>query len=238
MAMEAAKKAETELLTLNSKMMESKFKNLRLQMNPHFLFNILTTIQYLIVSQQTNKAGQYLSLFAGFLRSILQYADESVVSLQDELRILNMYIELESLCLDENLNWKLEVDENIDQEETHVPFMLLQPFVENAIHHGLLEKLGDKSFRISIEDHEDEYLTCLIEDNGVGRDHSAKVNGRNLSSLIHKSKGIEIVRQRLQLLQQKTSKKAGVEFEDLYHDGKPAGTRVKIFIPYYSKEEI
>lgn len=237
-ANEAVRKAELELSLLNNKMMESKFKNLRLQMNPHFLFNILTTIQYLIVSQQTNKASSYLNIFSGFLRSILQYAENTVVSLQEELRILKMYIELESLCLDETFTWNVDVAGEIDQEEVQVPFMLLQPFVENAIHHGLMQKPGEKKFSIRIQESGDEYFTCIIEDNGVGRLKAASINGRNLSSVIHKSKGVDIVKQRLELMQQKTEKRAGVEIEDLYDGNEPTGTRVRIFISYYSKEEI
>ncbi len=237
-AVEAARKAETQLAQLNSKMVESKFQNLRLQMNPHFLFNILTTIQYLIVSQQTGKATNYLNIFSGFLRSLLHYAENTLVSLQEELRILTMYIELESLSMDETFNWKVDVAETIDQEEVQVPFMLIQPFVENAIQHGLINKPGEKKFSISIKEHDDGYLECTIEDNGIGRSGAAAINGKNLSSVIHKSKGIDIVRQRLALMEQKTARKAGVEIEDLYRDGEPSGTRVRIIISNYSKEEI
>jgi ligand-binding sensor domain-containing protein/putative methionine-R-sulfoxide reductase with GAF domain len=236
MAMEAVKKAAVELETLNNKIQDSNFKNLRLQMNPHFLFNILTTIQYLIVSQQTAKAGQYLNVFAGFLRSILQHAEETVVPLQQELRILTMYIELESLCLDETFSWKINVSEDIDQDEILVPFMLLQPFVENAIHHGLLQKMGEKRFIITIDDDHDDYLTCVIEDNGVGRKQAALNKAKNLDAVIHKSKGIDIVKQRLELMRQKTSKDAGVEIEDTYVNGVAAGTKVRLYIPYYNEE--
>lgn len=236
MAMEAMRKAAIELETLNNRIQDSNFKNLRLQMNPHFLFNILTTIQYLIVSQQTAKAGQYLNIFSGFLRSILQHAEETVVPLQQELRILTMYIELESLCLDETFSWKIDVSEDIDQEEVLVPFMLLQPFVENAIHHGLLQKIGEKSFIIYIDDHHDDYLTCVIEDNGLGRRQAALNKAKDLDAVIHKSKGIDIVKQRLELMRQKTTKDAGVEIEDLYMSGVAAGTRVRLHIPYYNEE--
>ncbi|HEY0679941.1 MAG TPA: histidine kinase [Chitinophagaceae bacterium] len=237
-ALEAAKKAESELISLNGKMMESKFINLRLQMNPHFLFNILTTIQYLIVSNQVNKATNYLDIFAGFLRSLLNYAEENVVSLDEELRILNMYVELESLCLDETFVWDVNVEEDIDREEVLVPFMLLQPFVENAINHGLIHKIGEKRFCITIKDHDEDSLICIIEDNGVGRSASEAIKRKNLSNVLHQSKGIGIVEKRLELLQQKTSKRACFEIEDLYKNGEPSGTRVRIIIPYYSTEEI
>jgi ligand-binding sensor domain-containing protein/putative methionine-R-sulfoxide reductase with GAF domain len=237
-ALEAARKAETEVLLLNGKMMESKFLNLRLQMNPHFLFNILTSIQYLIVSNQVNKATSYLDVFAGFLRSLLSYAEATVVTLEDELRILAMYVELESLCLDATFVWDVTVEEDIDKEEVLVPFMLLQPFVENAINHGLIHKIGEKRFNIDIREHDDDSLICVIEDSGIGRSASNAINRKNLSSVLHQSKGIGIVEQRLELLQQKTSKKACIEIEDLYKNGEAMGTRVSIIIPYYSNEEI
>lgn len=235
MALEAMRKAAIELDTLNNKIQESKFKNLRLQMNPHFLFNILTTIQYLIVSQQTGKAGQYLNIFSSFLRSILSHAEDTVVTLEKELKILTMYIELESLCLDETFSWEMEVSEGIDQEEVLVPFMVLQPFVENAIHHGLLQKMGEKRFRITVDDHHDDYLTCIIEDNGVGRKQAALNKAKNLDA-VHKSVGIDIVKQRLELMRQKTDKDAGVEIEDLYINGEAAGTRVRLHISYYNED--
>ncbi|HYE56004.1 MAG TPA: GAF domain-containing protein, partial [Chitinophagaceae bacterium] len=237
-ALEAARKAEAELLALNNKMLESKFVNLRLQMNPHFLFNILTTIQYLIVSNQANKAKNYLDIFSGFLRSLLSYAESTVVTLEDELKILSMYVELESLCLDETFVWEVTVDEEVDKDEVLVPFMLLQPFVENAINHGLIHKTGVKHFSIAIKEHDPDSLVCIIEDNGIGRAASAAINSRSLSRVVHESKGISIVEKRLELLQQKTAKKACFEIEDLYRNGVAAGTRVKIVIPYYSTEEI
>lgn len=238
MALEATKKAENELTLLNGKMMESKFLNLRLQMNPHFLFNILTSIQYLVVSGQVNKATSYLNTFSGFLRSLLDYADDTVVKLDDELRILGMYIELESLCLAETFVWETTIDEEVDREEAWVPFMLLQPFIENAINHGLIHKVGEKKFSIHIVENNDDSLLCTIEDNGIGRAAAAAISEQNLSNVLHKSRGIGIVRERLELLQQKTLQKAGFEIEDLFSNGAACGTRVKIIIPYYINEEL
>lgn len=237
-AKEAAKKAESELLVLNSRIMESKFVNLRLQMNPHFLFNILTSIQYLIVSNQVNKAMSYLDVFSGFLRSLLNHAESTVVTLEEELRVLNMYVELESLCLDETFVKEITVSEDLDCDDVLVPFMLLQPFVENAINHGLIHKVGKKHFSIDIKEHDDDSLLCTIEDNGIGRAASSAINRKNLSSVLHQSKGIGIVEKRLSLLQQKTSKRACFEVEDLYEGGSAAGTRIKIIIPYYSNDEL
>lgn len=238
MALEAVRNAENELQLLDGKMTEAKFTNLRLQMNPHFLFNILTTIQYLIVSNQVNKATKYLDIFSGFLRSLLDHAEDTVVTFEEELRILKLYVELESLCMDETFEWSISLADDIDSEDVLVPFMLLQPFVENAIHHGLIHKIGTKIFSIRIEQKDEESLHCIIEDNGIGRKASAGINGRNLSQVVHQSKGIGIVEKRLGLLQQKTGKQACFTIEDLMSNDTAAGTRVQITIPNYLTEEV
>lgn len=236
-ALEAVRKAEGDLQLLDAKITEAKFTNLRLQMNPHFLFNILTTIQYLIISNQVHKATRYVDIFSGFLRSLLDHAKDTVVTLEEELRILKLYVELESLCLDETFEWTIDVVDDIDKEDVLVPFMLLQPFVENAIHHGLIHKQGTKKFSIQVDESGDS-LCCIVEDNGIGRSAAAGINGRSLSKVVHQSKGIGIVEKRLSLLQQKTGKQACFTIEDLRNNGIASGTRVQITIPNYITEEI
>jgi putative methionine-R-sulfoxide reductase with GAF domain len=239
MALEAMQQAERKLADLNSKMMEAKFMNLRLQMNPHFLFNTLTSIQYLVVSGQVNKAIKYLNVFSGFLRDLLQFAEHTVVTLEDEIRVLHLYVELESLSVDETFVYDIDVDENIEQDDVWVPFMILQPFVENAIHHGLVHRLGEKRFQIEIRNERDEHLVCTIEDNGVGRKKAGEIKARKMRAARHESKGISIVQQRLALLHEKTGKPAEVSYQDLFDDdGQPAGTKVTIIIPYYQNEEL
>ncbi|HSK11772.1 MAG TPA: histidine kinase, partial [Phnomibacter sp.] len=239
LALEKMKQAEHKLEQLNIRMMEERFMNLRLQMNPHFLFNTLTSIQYLIVSGQEQKASRYLNVFSTFLRALLQFAEVNVVTLQEELRILKLYVELESLSLDETFNYEIHLDEEIDPEEMMVPFMILQPFVENAILHGLLHRLGEKFFSITIRSYDDDRMVCTIEDNGVGRQRSAEINAAKMQNSLHESKGINIVNQRLALLAEKTGRSGGVEYEDLFDEkGRPSGTRVTITIPYYFNIEV
>lgn len=233
MAMEAMKKNEKELMELNIKMAESKFLNLRLQMNPHFLFNSLSSIQHLIVSQQTTKAYKYLTIFSNFLRSLLNYAEKNFIPLDEELKILNMYIELESLRFDDSFYYELKVDDALAGEEVQVPSLMIQPFAENAIWHGLLHKEGEKRLLIHFKAEEDALL-CIIEDNGIGRAQAAVINKNKIASKVHESKGIGIIKERLQLLQQKTGKPASIVFDDL----QPSGTRVTIIIPYYNPEAL
>lgn len=232
------RKNKMALMLLNTKMAETKFLNLRLQMNPHFLFNSLSAIQHLIVSQQTNKAYKYLTVFSNFLRSLLNFAEKNFIPLDEELKILSMYAELESLRFDESFSWKITTDDNLSNEEVFVPSLMVQPFAENAIWHGLLHKEGKKVLHIHFSSHSEDYLICTIEDNGIGRKKAMEIKEANLHSKIRQSRGIDIIKERLELLQQKTGKPARVEIEDLYDaNNDPAGTKVQIIIPYYNPEQ-
>ncbi len=235
---EAMNKTKMELMELNMKIAESKFLNLRLQMNPHFLFNSLSSIQVLIVSQKTTEAYKYLTLFSNFLRSLLNYAEKNFMPLDEELKVLKMYIELESLRFDKSFSYDINVDETLSNDEILIPSLMVQPFVENAIWHGLLHKEGEKKLSIQFINHSDKYLTCSIEDNGVGRTQSDFIQKSKIKSIVHTSKGIAIIKERLSLLQQKTGKPAHVEVIDLYNQSSEAtGTKVIITIPYYNPEE-
>lgn len=232
------RKSKMEVMELNVKMAESRFSNLRLQMNPHFLFNSLSSIQHLIVSQQNNRAYKYLTVFSNFLRSLLNYAEKNFIPLDEEIKILKMYIELESLRFDQSFSWDIQTDEHLTNDEVLVPTLMIQPFVENAIWHGLMHKEGKKNLSIHFQNSSEEYLTCTVEDNGVGRDEATRIKQGKITSMVHESKGIHIIRERLKLLEQKTGKPARLEMQDLYNDKQEAsGTRVIITIPYYNPEE-
>lgn len=238
MAMGAIEKSKMELMELNVKMAESRFSNLRLQMNPHFLFNSLSSIQHLIVSQQTTKAYKYLTVFSNFLRTLLNFAEKNFIPLDEELKILNMYLELESLRFDQSFTYDIVVDENLTNDEILLPSLMIQPFAENAIWHGLLHKEGDKKLSIRINNISEEYMTCIIEDNGIGRARSAEIQKNKIKNIIHESKGIGIIEERLNLMQQKTGKPAKVEIVDLFNNlNQATGTKVIITIPYYNPEQ-
>jgi LytS/YehU family sensor histidine kinase len=237
-AMGAMKQSKIELMELNVKMAESRFSNLRLQMNPHFLFNSLSSIQHLIVSQQTTKAYKYLTVFSNFLRTLLNFAEKNFIPLDEELKILNMYMELESLRFDQSFTYEITVDESLTNDEILLPSLMIQPFAENAIWHGLLHKEGDKKLSIRINNISEEYLTCIIEDNGIGRIKSAEIQKNKIKATLHESKGIGIIQERLNLMQQKTGKPATVEIIDLSNNlNQATGTKVIITIPYYNPEE-
>lgn len=236
-AVEKMQHAIRQVDEVNTKMLETKFMNLRLQMNPHFLFNSLSSIQHLIVSQQTNEAYKYLSIFSSFLRSILQYADKTVITLEDELKMLGMYIKLESIGFDESFSYDIKVDDDLETEDIFIPPLILQPLVENAIWHGLLHKKGKKHFSVQLLNNNDDHLLCIIEDNGVGRQEAGSIKEKNLHTSNYQSKATGLIKERLQLLKQTTGKEASITTEDLLKDAKPAGTRITIIIPYYNNED-
>jgi LytS/YehU family sensor histidine kinase len=217
-------------------MAESRFLNLRLQMNPHFLFNSLNSIQHLVVTKQDAKAYQYLTLFSHLLRSVLQNSERDFISLDTELEMLKMYLDLEAMRFKDSFHYQVIVDESLDQEEVMVPSLLVQPFAENAIWHGLLNKEGDKQLTITFTNSEDG-LICLVRDNGIGREAAAALKSEQVDILTHESKGMTIVKERLGLLEQRTGKKSGIIITDLYEGTKPAGTLVEIKIPFYYSEE-
>ena len=234
MAVERMQLAIRQVEEVNNKMMETQFINLRLQMNPHFLFNSLNSIQHLIVSQQTDEAYKYLSVFSSFLRSVLQYADKTFITLDDELKMLNMYIRLESLGFDASFRYEVKVDESLDAEDILIPPLMIQPLVENAIWHGLLHKEGAKHFLVSFINEQDDNLVCIVEDNGVGRKESGAIKQSSLNNFAYNGKATTLIKERLLLLKQKTGKEASMITEDI----QPSGTRIKLIIPYYNNDEV
>ena len=230
-------KAEELVQQLNTKMLETKYLNLRLQMNPHFLFNSLSSIQHLVVSQQTTDAYTYLSVFSHFLRSVLQYADKNVITLEEELKMLEMYIKLERLGSDKAFTFKIDVDESLDTDDVLIPPLMIQPVIENAIWHGLMPKDGDKNLSVSFTNDSDENLVCIIEDNGVGR-KAAMQDKKELNNFEYQSKAMTLIEERLHLLQQKTGKPAAISIQDKQFNGHPAGTLVKIILPFYNPDEV
>lgn len=236
-SIEEIKKAEILVNELNNRMLETKYTNLRLQMNPHFLFNCLSSIQHLVISQQTKEAYSYLTTFSSFLRTILQVADKNLISLEEEIRMLEMYVKLESLGSDKAFNFSINVDESIDPEDIFLPPLLIQPVVENAIWHGLLPKEGDKNLVVQFINDDDKNLVCIIDDDGIGR-KEAEAKSRSVPNFGHESKAMDLIQKRLQILEQKTSLPNSIQIEDKSENDSPSGTRVTISLPFYNPEEL
>jgi ligand-binding sensor domain-containing protein/putative methionine-R-sulfoxide reductase with GAF domain/anti-sigma regulatory factor (Ser/Thr protein kinase) len=224
-------KATIEALENKQKVTESRLQSLRLQMNPHFLFNALNSIQQMILANEEMVATRYLSRFSKLLRTILVHSDKEMVTLKEELETLHLYIELESVRFKESFKYKIECDEEIDKEEVKVPTLLMQPFVENAIWHGLMHKEGDRQLHIRFFENNDR-LTCVIEDNGIGREKSKEVKTANGKAKDHVSKGIQVSVERLKSMKDENGETGNLNIIDLVDDkGEPCGTRIEISFP-------
>lgn len=215
------------------KLVDLELKALRSQMNPHFIFNSLNSIQYFVLKNEPRAAYTYLTKFSNLMRMILQNSRVKYITLQEEYDWLYTYLDLEKLRMENELDFSIEIDENLDKKHVFVPSMLIQPYVENAIIHGLLPKAGNRKLVVSFTKYRDK-LKCQIEDNGIGREESAKLNASRTKK--HKSQGIKLTGERLEILTQNLSKSPEFFILDLFdEDQKPTGTRVTLFLPMVTK---
>lgn len=216
-----------EKTKLEKDLRQSLLSSIKSQMNPHFLFNALNTIQSYIITEDKEKASNYLSKFSKLTRKILDMSDKETILLQEEIDALILYVELEKMRF-EDLNFTIEFEKDIVANELLIPSMIIQPYVENAIKHGLLHKKGDKQLFIKVRKTSD-YLMIQIEDNGIGRKHSEIIN-RNKSDN-HRSFASNANLKRIELLNAEKNE-IGVEYADkLCNDGESAGTIVNIKLP-------
>jgi ligand-binding sensor domain-containing protein len=225
---------EMEVLRLNKDFATSQLTALRMQMNPHFIFNALNSIQQYILQGNVTEANKYLSKFSKLQRDILNCSNQSFISLEKEIEILSAYLQLEQLRFGDNFTYRINMIDEIDPAEIKIPPMMLQPFVENAIWHGLMPKQSDRNLDIQFDLYTDDILLATIRDNGIGRNASAKLKKNNTANeWSHESKGMSMVEQRLQLLQQQYDKQFEVTILDITDvTGLVQGTQValKIFI--------
>ncbi len=224
----AAKDEEIKISHFREQLGTLEMKALRAQMNPHFLFNCMNSINKMILSEDHENASKYLTKFSKLIRLMLENSEHQKVSLQDELDMLKAYIELEIIRFKGKINYSIHMDKDMDSESILIPSMILQPFVENAIWHGLLpmDKKGEIEIKI---DEEEDHLKCSITDSGIGRKASMdlKKNSRHKK----KSMGIKITTDRLKLLTKEKVKEV-IEIIDLKdQDNIAMGTQVNILIP-------
>lgn len=197
----------------------AEMQTLRSQMNPHFLFNTLNSINSYIIQNQSENASSYLTKFSKLMRSILENSKLETISLKNELKTLKLYIELESARLEHSFDYEIFVDPSLDTEFINIPPLVIQPFVENAIWHGLRNK-ENGFLGIYIEEISLNHIHIIVQDNGIGREASQKLKHKQTE---HKSYGIDITIDRINMLDEENS----VEIQDLYdNQNKPTGTKV------------
>lgn len=207
-----------------------KQQSLRQQMNPHFIFNTLNSIQYYILERDTISSHKYLTKFAKLMRLTLDNSQSPTIPLHDEIEALRLYLDLEALRLEGKFTYSIDIDEDESILDIKVPTLLIQPFVENAIWHGIMLK-PDKcgTVKISLAD-KGSYVECLIRDDGVGREEAKRVRESNTG--MHKSRGFQITQQRIDLLSSMYKERFNIKIVDLYDKkGSSEGTLVSITIP-------
>ncbi len=226
----ASKNKEIQEVNFKRQLTELEMKALQAQINPHFIFNCMNSINQMILDGENKNASKYLTKFGKLIRMVLENAESTEVSLKDELSLLEAYIQLEGLRFDGEIRHKIEIKGTIDLENTYLPSMVLQPFVENAVWHGLMHRkdTGNGKIGISIEQ-EGEQLVCTIEDNGVGRQKAFELQQRSVYKT--KSLGLKITEERLKLLSKELHRQL-IQITDLTNQaGEALGTRVTVNIP-------
>ena len=213
--------------SIENQLKELEMKALKAQMNPHFIYNALNSIQSLIANDKKKEAIHYIGSFSRLLRQVLDNSENNVISLDKELDTIDLYIQLEALRLDMQLHYTKIIPENIVTEFEKIPPLILQPFVENALWHGLSRKEGEKEIKVTVNV-KDDWLLCDITDNGIGRVKAQEWKSNSVA--MHESKAIDITRKRL-IDFNEDDLVSPIEFFDLYDDEKnPTGTCVTVRI--------
>ncbi len=243
---EKVKQRTAELVTANKKIEEKKAKEiesyfekklaqaetmaLRSQMNPHFLFNSLNSIKYLIQSAENKLAITYLIKFSKLVRLVLEHSKSELITLQSEVAALQLYLEIESNRLGEQFSYEISIPPNINLEEIQLPPMFLQPFVENAIWHGLLNsERTTKEVKILFSKlARNKGIKCEIIDNGVGREQAERLKKNTIKP--HQSFGTSLIFDRVTLFNQQYSNQMAVEIQDRITDNQSQGTTVIIYL--------
>ena len=231
MRLNRVKKAHSERISrisLQKQYAEEQLKSLQLQMNPHFLFNVLNSIQGLIALGEHKLARQNLNRFAQLMRGTLYQSTEDRVTITSEVELLDQYLQLEQLCRPDKFDYEIFVSSQVDQE-AKIPSMLIQPFVENSILHGIRWKKTKGTIKLSIAPHRSGIM-CTISDNGVGRKVAGEKKEEN-----HKSVGLDIVTNRLNKYFRFKPHLKTIQYKDLVDtDGSSLGTQVEVLLPILS----
>ena len=230
-----AVKKERERHELQNRWLEQESRVLSAQMDPHFIFNSLNTIQQFVVAGENDKAQSYLSKFARLLRTMIESNNEGSITLKEEIDLCRRYLEIESIRFNSVFDFEIICDPNLDTSKVQIPHFLIQPILENAIWHGLLPKDGDKKITMRISAVSGKVLSWEIDDNGVGRNF--RKSERDVRQK-KRSLALTFIAQRLEMMSRLRSAKFEMEIVDKRAgDGSSAGTSVRITMPMDVKEQ-
>lgn len=221
--------AEIDKILVDKKITNLRLENLRSQMNPHFIFNALNSIQDYIISNEKELASSYLVKFSRLIRMYLDYSQQNEITLEDEINALKLYLELEKVRFEDELEYKITVDNQLNTNQIKVPSLFVQPYVENALKHGLLHKLTNRQLKVDVKIIQPQKLQITIEDNGIGRVQSEKLKRSNQQ---HTPFATKANQERVHLYKNKLKRNITIKIEDLYDKSQTAlGTRVVITVP-------
>lgn len=225
---ENVKKEERKASEVKRRVFASELRALRSQMNPHFLYNCINSIKYFVVTNDTPQASIFLSKFAKLMRRILNNSQHEFISLDDEIQTLKLYLEMEQLRFSERMKFEMHIDSNLNISTTEIPTMLVQPYIENAIWHGLMQKKTDDGLiELSFDRIDSDRLQIQIRDNGIGRKQAAEVKSRSVEK--NKSMGMEMTQARIDNLNEINNLAIQTSTEDLIDaEGNASGTLVTI----------
>ena len=206
-------------------------KLMRSQMNPHFIFNALLSIRIYLQNSNVEDAMRYLNQFAKLIRSILTSSLEKEITLQEELDTMQLYVNIENIRFCNEIQYAVHIDERVDLKAIKIPSLILQPFIENALWHGLQPKEGEKLLTLDVALKNDEFVTISITDNGIGRKKTMEIASEKVNTQ-KKSIGINLTLRRLQNFSKNLRNTYALRFIDLYDEQEyPAGTQVLIDLP-------
>ena len=225
--------SEKKQVELQQKAAELEMQALRAQMNPHFIFNCLSSINRFIFKNDNKLASDYLTRFSRLIRMVLMNSSKKLITLEEELEMLRLYLDLERLRFKDAFDYSITTTNIVDAGAIFIPPLLLQPFCENAVWHGLMHKETRGHLNVMISE-EDQVLHCIIEDDGVGRETAAAFKSKSAEN--EKSMGLKITTERLALLNQENNFSTFYKIEDVLNEHDVVGTRVQIRIKY--KESI
>lgn len=213
-----------------SEINQLKLTSLLSQMNPHFIFNALNSIKLYIINNEQKNAAYYLNKFSKLIRKILEAPTTKKVALEEELETMSLYMSIENIRFSNEINYTATVDEEVDVETIKIPPLILQPFLENAIWYGLSSKKGEKCIQLSVNKCANNCINISIEDNGIGREASAKITAKKTTN--RNSNGTALSKERLEDFVKKSKTSFSINYLDLVDDdGKSAGTKAVLIIP-------
>ena len=230
-AQQQTREKEMEVLKLNKDLSDWQLSALRSQMNPHFIFNAMNSIQQFTLAGDVENANHYISKFSMLLRKVLKSSQESWLPLEEEIQILGLYLDIEKLRMGDDFVYEIITAYDVETDACRIPGMLIQPIAENSLKHGLGAKKGRKELKIEFSLKTDDSLLVSITDNGIGREQSEMLKSKGTRLLPHESRGISLIKERLKAIS-KNFDDSCLQIDDLVDNNNQAsGTRVRLILP-------